>query len=169
MVLDRVASNNVSFSDNYAFYCLIVHKESLTINVQSCPHCSNSTQHGPGRMLLPHWKLLLSFFSIILFYSSITVSNCNSWDQLLWQQLEWKLWDVRSIGSIYDANLYCQQCEIYCNHWTQHQLPHNLLHRHFSRRNTEGAEINIYVHIFRSSHYLLLWTIIISQQWQEKA
>ena len=38
MVLDSVACNNVSFSENHAFYCLLVHEESLTIEMQSFPY-----------------------------------------------------------------------------------------------------------------------------------
>ena len=37
MVLDSTASNNVSFSENHAFYCFLVHEESLTIDVQFSP------------------------------------------------------------------------------------------------------------------------------------
>ena len=58
MVLDLVASNKVSFFANYAFYCFIVHEESLSIDVPSSPYWCNSKQLGPGHMLLPHWKLL---------------------------------------------------------------------------------------------------------------
>ena len=60
MVLGSVASNYVSFCGNRAFYCLLVHEESLIKDVQSCPYRSNSKQLGPGRMLLSHWKLLLT-------------------------------------------------------------------------------------------------------------
>ena len=35
MVLDSVASNKVSFSENHAFYCFLVHEKSLTIDMQS--------------------------------------------------------------------------------------------------------------------------------------
>ena len=39
MVLDSVASNNLSFSENYAFYyCFLVHEGALTINMQSSPY-----------------------------------------------------------------------------------------------------------------------------------
>ena len=38
MVLDFVASNNVSLSENHAFYCFLVHEESLAINMQSSPY-----------------------------------------------------------------------------------------------------------------------------------
>ena len=41
-----------------AFYCFLVHEESLTIDMQSSPYCSNSKQPGSGRMLLPYRKLL---------------------------------------------------------------------------------------------------------------
>ena len=58
MVLDSVASNNVSLSENHAFYFFLVHKESLTIDMQASPYKSNSKQLGPGHKLLPHWKLL---------------------------------------------------------------------------------------------------------------
>ena len=47
MVLDSVASNDVSFSENHAFYCFLVHEGSLTMNMQSSPQRSNSKQLGP--------------------------------------------------------------------------------------------------------------------------
>ena len=53
MILDSVACNNVSFSESHAFYCLLGHEESLTIDMQSSPYRSNSKQLGPGCMLLP--------------------------------------------------------------------------------------------------------------------
>ena len=34
-VLDSVACNDFSFSENYAFYCFLAHEESLTIDMQS--------------------------------------------------------------------------------------------------------------------------------------
>ena len=40
--------------------CFLVHEESLATNIQYSPYWSNSKQLGPGHMLLPHWKLLLS-------------------------------------------------------------------------------------------------------------
>ena len=40
------------------FYCFIVCQGSLIVNMQSSPYWSNSKQLGPGRMGLPHWKLL---------------------------------------------------------------------------------------------------------------
>ena len=58
IVFDSVASNNVSFSDNHAFYCFTIHDSYLTIDVQYSPYWYNSKQLGPGHMLLPHWKLL---------------------------------------------------------------------------------------------------------------
>ena len=58
MVLDSVACNDVSFSENHAFYCFLAHEESLTIDMQSSTYGSSSKQLGPWRMLLPHWKLL---------------------------------------------------------------------------------------------------------------
>ena len=62
MVLDSIACNNVSFSENHAFYCFLVHEESLTIDMQSFPYWSNAKQLGPRHLLLPHWKLLLTMF-----------------------------------------------------------------------------------------------------------
>ena len=53
MVLDSVACNNVSFSENHVFYCFLVHEEYRTIDMQSSPYWSNSKQLGPRRMLLP--------------------------------------------------------------------------------------------------------------------
>ena len=38
MVLDSVACNDVSFSENHAFYCFLVHEESLSIDMQSSPY-----------------------------------------------------------------------------------------------------------------------------------
>ena len=58
MVLDSVASNNHSLSENHAFYCFLVHEGCLTINMQSSPYWSNSKQLGPGHMVLSHCKLL---------------------------------------------------------------------------------------------------------------
>ena len=45
-------------------YCLLVHEESLTIDMQSSPYRSNSKQLGPGRMLLPQWKLLFKLLNL---------------------------------------------------------------------------------------------------------
>ena len=70
MVLDSVACNIVSFSENHAFYCLLVHEEFPTIDMQSSPYWSNSKQLGPGHMLLPHWKLLFSI--------AITANNLSA-------------------------------------------------------------------------------------------
>ena len=67
MVLDSVACNDVSFSENHAFYCFL--EESLTIDMQSSTYWSSSKQLGPGRMLLPHWKLL--------FLTSLGPLNCT--------------------------------------------------------------------------------------------
>ena len=38
MVLDSVASNDVLFSENHAFYCFLLHEGSLTINMQYFIH-----------------------------------------------------------------------------------------------------------------------------------
>ena len=37
-VVDSVAMNNVSFSENHAFYCFLVHEGSLAMNMQSFPY-----------------------------------------------------------------------------------------------------------------------------------
>ena len=65
MVFDSVGSSDVLFSDNHAFIATLVHEESLSIDVQPFPYLSNSEQPGPGRMLLPQWKLLLKFWLVI--------------------------------------------------------------------------------------------------------
>ena len=85
MVLDSVACNNVSFSENHTFYCFLVHEASLTIDMQSSPYWSNSKQLGPGRMLLPHRKLLLLSLRIWL------VSNefINAINQSVFQFYSW--------------------------------------------------------------------------------
>ena len=62
MVLDSVTYNNISFSENHAFYCCFVHEGSLNINMQSSPYWSYSNQLGLRPLVLPHWKLL-SFYA----------------------------------------------------------------------------------------------------------
>ena len=83
MVLDSVASNNVSFSENRAFYCLSVHEEYLTINVQSCPYWSNS-KLGPGNVASSleassrcNVIMLLFFFHCFLLSTEYTISDCT--------------------------------------------------------------------------------------------
>ena len=68
MALDSVASNNLSLSENHVFYCFIAREGSLTVNMQSYPYLSNS-KLGPGRMVLPHWKFLLTVLIIYILYS----------------------------------------------------------------------------------------------------
>ena len=38
MVMDLVASNNISFSKNHDFYCFLVYEEFLTINMHPYPN-----------------------------------------------------------------------------------------------------------------------------------
>ena len=83
MVLDSVACNNVSFPENHAFYCFLVHEESLTINMQSSPYWSNSKQLDPVRMFLHHWKLML--YKWLLKFSKVPMNGTSMWAQ----EMDW--------------------------------------------------------------------------------
>ena len=93
MVLDSVACSNVSFSENHAFYCFLVHEEFLTIDIQSSPYWSNSKQPGPGRILIPHWKLLFIMGIPILARRSLYIETvpCFLFDDCFicgWKQIK---------------------------------------------------------------------------------
>ena len=89
-----------------AFYCFLVHEESLTIDMQSSPYCSNSKQPGSGRMLLPHRKLLffISQYCHDICCCSLVVIIQSSRNDLSWYccslgclwrdgvVLSWSLW-----------------------------------------------------------------------------